>query len=58
MGFLPSLTTVGNSSYPLRSTLYLIGLSEPEGSYRAFVGWVQGVEGQAALGTRYAPLPE
>lgn len=57
-GILPSLTTVGNNSYPLRSTLYIIGLTEPEGAYRTLVGWVQGVEGQAAISTNYARLPE
>lgn len=53
----PSLDTIGNSSYPLRYTIYIIGLSEPEGSYRNFIGWMQGAEGQNVIRSHYAPLP-
>lgn len=53
----PSLTTISSNSYPLRSTLYIIGLSEADGAYRAFVAWAQGMEGQMAIRSQYAPLP-
>jgi phosphate transport system substrate-binding protein len=48
--------TVYESVYPLRSTLYIIGLAEAAGHYRAFIGWIQSPEGQAAVAELYAPL--
>jgi phosphate transport system substrate-binding protein len=56
-GVMPSQETVANNSYPLRSTLYIIGRAEPEGAYRTFVGWIQGIEGQMVIQSQYAPLP-
>ncbi|MDQ7026498.1 MAG: substrate-binding domain-containing protein [Anaerolineae bacterium] len=53
----PSFTTIGNNSYSLRYTIYIIGLSEPEGIYRNFIGWMQGAEGQNVIRSHYAPLP-
>jgi phosphate transport system substrate-binding protein len=59
----PTAENVLNSTYPLRSFLYIVGLREPDGSepddahYRAFIGWVQSAEGQAVVARRYAPLP-
>jgi phosphate transport system substrate-binding protein len=52
----PTLEEVYNNSYPLRSTLYMVGLDEPEGDYRAFIGWVQSPDGQTVVGQQYAPL--
>ena len=56
-GVLPTPTTVSDNTYPLRSTLYVIGFSEPEDAYREFIGWIQTPEGQNIVGLHYAPLP-
>jgi phosphate transport system substrate-binding protein len=56
-GITPSLDTIGNNSYPLRYTIYIIGLAEPEDAYRNFIGWMQGAEGQNLIRSRYVPLP-
>ena len=42
--------------YPLRSTLYIVGLQEPTNSYRTFIGWIQSPAGQAIVAQSYAPL--
>lgn len=52
----PLPETLADNSYPLRSTLFIIGSREPEGLYRAFIGWVQSPEGQAVVARSYAPL--
>jgi phosphate transport system substrate-binding protein len=56
-GIRPSLETIEDNIYPLRYTLFIIGLAEPEDAYRDFVGWSQGLDGQAALSGQFAPLP-
>lgn len=56
-GVLPTPATVFDNTYPLRSTLYVIGFSEPEEAYREFIGWIQTPEGQRIVGLHYAPLP-
>lgn len=48
--------SVSENRYPLRSTVFAVGLEEPEGDYRAFIGWVQSAEGQAVVGLRHAAL--
>jgi phosphate transport system substrate-binding protein len=53
---LPAVDTVANNTYPLRATLFVIGLAEPEAQYRAFIGWIQSPEGQELVGQHYAPL--
>lgn len=58
----PTLENVSENVYPLRSILYVAGQREPgaedemEAHYRAFIGWVQSLEGQALVGKHYAPL--
>ena len=52
----PTPTTVYDNTYPLRSNLYVIGLTEPQNVYRDFIGWIQAPEGQQIVGLRYAPL--
>jgi hypothetical protein len=42
--------------YPLRSTIYIVVISEPEGVYREFVGWIQSPVGQEIVAKRYTPL--
>ena len=48
--------TVANNQYPLRSTIYIVGLQEPGEAYRAFIAWIQSPEGQAIVAQNYAPL--
>ncbi|NDJ60430.1 MAG: hypothetical protein GYB67_04845 [Chloroflexi bacterium] len=55
-GVIPTPETVYTNRYPLRATLFVGGLREPPGAYRAFIGWLQGQEGQAIVGRHYAPL--
>jgi phosphate transport system substrate-binding protein len=55
-GMLPTVETVFDNTYPLRSTLFIIGQREPEGNYRAFIGWVQSPDGQAIVAHSYAPV--
>jgi phosphate transport system substrate-binding protein len=52
----PTPDTVYDNIYPLRSTIYVVGLAEPEDEYRNFVSWVQSQEGQAVVAQHYAPL--
>ena len=52
----PTLENVAGNSYPLRSTLFIVGAREPEGDFRAFIGWVQSPEGQAIVARNYAAL--
>jgi phosphate transport system substrate-binding protein len=56
-GIKPTPTSVLDNTYPLRSNLYVIGLTEPQNIYRDFVGWIQTPEGQQIVGMHYAPLP-
>lgn len=55
-GIGPSLETVADNTYPLRATLYIVGLAEPETDYRAFIGWAQGPQGQGIIARLAAPL--
>lgn len=49
--------TVYDNTYPLRSTLFIAGMQEPEDAeYRAFIGWVQSPAGQAIVQQWHAPL--
>jgi phosphate transport system substrate-binding protein len=48
--------TVYHNIYPLRSTLYIAGLNEPQDYYLNFIAWIQSQEGQMVVGQRYAPL--
>ncbi len=53
---LPSLDSITDSTYPLRSIVYIVGLAEPQGDYRAFIAWMQSLEGQAVVSRTHAPL--
>jgi phosphate transport system substrate-binding protein len=55
-GVLPTSETVYENTYPLRTTLFFIGLTEPVDDYRVFIGWAQSPEGQAVVSRHYAPL--
>lgn len=56
-GILPSPETVYANTYALRSTLFVIGLEEPQDHHRALIAWMQGLEGQGIISRHYAPLP-
>jgi phosphate transport system substrate-binding protein len=55
-GINPTQGNVANNTYPLRSTLYIVGVGEPPPAERAFIGWVQGVEGQRVVARWHVPL--
>lgn len=55
-GVEPTRGNVFNNTYPLRTTLFVIGLEEPETDYRAFIAWIQIPAGQAVVARKYAPL--
>lgn len=55
-GISPTLENVYMNTYPLRATLFVAGLNEPQNEYRAFIAWVQSLEGQAVVARKYAPL--
>jgi phosphate transport system substrate-binding protein len=55
-GYAPTPGNVYNNLYPLRSTMYVMGLAEPEGDYLAFISWVQSQDGQRVVAERYAPM--
>jgi phosphate transport system substrate-binding protein len=52
----PTLENVYLNTYPLRATLFIAGLNEPQNEYRAFIAWVQSLDGQAIVAHKYAPL--
>jgi phosphate binding protein len=52
----PTLDNVYSNIYPLRSTIYVIGMEEPEGDYRNFIYWIQSQEGQTVVAQHYAPM--
>jgi phosphate transport system substrate-binding protein len=54
----PTLEHIGDNTYPLRSTLFVVGLAEPEAHYRAFIGWIQSPAGQSVVAQHYAPNPK
>ncbi|MCU0498249.1 MAG: substrate-binding domain-containing protein [Anaerolineae bacterium] len=49
---------ITQNRYPLRSTLFIIGLAEPpqDSPYRPFIGWIQSPEGQKIVSRHYSPL--
>ncbi|MGJ3238436.1 MAG: substrate-binding domain-containing protein [Anaerolineae bacterium] len=55
-GQLPSLARIEDNSYPLRTTIYVIGRTEPNRAYRQFFIEIQNASEQL-LNEQYAPLP-
>jgi phosphate transport system substrate-binding protein len=57
---LPDADSVYEQVYPLRMTVYVVGLAEPldndNPAMRAFIGWVQSPEGQRLVAEAYVPL--
>lgn len=56
-GVLPTVTTMSQNEYPLRSTIFVIGHEEPIDAFRAFFGWIQSTDGQAIVGQSLTRLP-
>lgn len=54
----PSLPNVTAKVYPLRSTVYFVGIEGTEDNVLAFINWVQGPDGQSIVAQRYAPLSD
>ncbi len=50
------LPHIADHTYPLRTTLFVAGLAEPQDPLRAFIGWVQTQDGQQVVAQRHAPL--
>ena len=55
-GILPTLDHIFDNTYPLRSTIFVVGLEEPQDTDRAFIGWIQSAEGQRIVAQRYSPI--
>ncbi|MDX2163218.1 MAG: substrate-binding domain-containing protein [bacterium] len=55
-GVRPTGDTVYDNTYPLRTFLYVAGYAEPHNPFRAFIFWIQSLEGQQIVGRSYAPL--
>jgi phosphate transport system substrate-binding protein len=55
-GVLPTHDTVARSIYPLRSIVYIVGQAEPQGDMRAFIAWMQSVDGQTVISRTHAAL--
>lgn len=56
-GIQATQTNVLNHSYPLRSTIFIVGIREPSEQYRQLVNWIQSNEGQQTVARNYVPLP-
>lgn len=57
-GVPPTLEMIQTNRYPLRSTVYFVGLEEPTGLLRQFIEWAQSQAGQASLGGLAVPIIE
>jgi phosphate transport system substrate-binding protein len=55
-GVQPTMESIGDNSYPLRSTVFVAGTVPPVGAPLAFIGWMQSLDGQAAFGRLYQPV--
>jgi phosphate transport system substrate-binding protein len=56
-GVFPTQENVGDRSYPLRSTIYVIGRQPPPPATFNLLGWIQSEAGQAVVSESYTPLP-
>lgn len=48
-GSAPTLESINGNKYPLRSTIYVVGLQEPQGLYRDLILWMQRPEAAELL---------
>jgi phosphate transport system substrate-binding protein len=53
----PTHDSMTDSTYALRSTIYIVGLEEPQNEYRDFFAWIQSAEGQAIIAQYFVALP-
>lgn len=56
-GVAPGQAAMTEQRYPLRSTIYVIGLQEPPPAYRNLIGWIQSEAGQAIVAETHSALP-
>ncbi len=56
-GVMPDTQTLAQSTYPLRTLIYIIGIAPPDAGHRAFISWCQSLEGQQLVSQAYVPLP-
>ena len=56
-GIQPNAATMRDKVYPLRSTIYIIGLQEPPAAYHNLIGWIQSEAGQAIVSESFTALP-
>ena len=56
-GIQASRASLTDNIYPLRTTVFVIGRSEPPSVYRAFFSWVQNQIGQQIAAKQFIPLP-
>lgn len=51
---IPALPNIASAqAYPLSVPLYFVAAAEPQGTLRAWLSWLQSVDGQAIIGERY-----
>lgn len=55
-GVMLTRQSVEQHTYPLRSTLFVVGQREPQNHERAFIGWLQSPAGQSLVSQYAAPL--
>lgn len=55
-GVLPSLRTLSDNTYPLRSTVFVVAAAEPLGQARALTAWMQSPEGQSVISALFQPV--
>lgn len=48
-GIAPTPENAASQEYPLTAPLYFVSNDEPQGELRAFLAWLQGVEGQSIV---------
>ena len=56
-GVQPNASTMRDKVYPLRSTIYVIGLNEPPAAYHNLIGWIQSEASQAIVSESFTALP-
>jgi len=55
-GIAPTQRNIREQRYPLRSTVFVIGKTEPLDEFRTFINWIQSEQGQKIVGLRFASL--
>jgi phosphate transport system substrate-binding protein len=55
-GQYPDKAAIARDQYPLRTTIYLVGLTEPEPANRTVFGWMQSLPGQAVVAHSFVPM--